>query len=155
MNIEEAIKILKIENPFTQFVQTPQGLECFGLVTVPLALVQDGRIKVKFWKVHGSFKCDNLRLTTLENSPLYVFGSFFCECNKLTSLLHCPKYVENHFWCWDNPLYNYNHLQIVKIIDNVFLPNPSLKDMIFYNFSNAKLSHLGEIIQLYNSMRIR
>ena len=43
--------------------------------------------------VDGNFYCYENNLTSLENSPKFVYGHFSCASNNLTSLKGSPEYV--------------------------------------------------------------
>lgn len=73
-------------------------------VTVPAALVSNGKIKIKFKYVGGNFNCYGLGLTSLEGCPETVGGWFDCYDNKLTNLKGAPNYVGSHFSCAYNQL---------------------------------------------------
>lgn len=57
------------------------------------------KIPVKFHQVHGLFMCENLNLSTLENSPEYVRGSFSVSGNNLRTLEGGPKKVRQTYYC--------------------------------------------------------
>lgn len=73
--------------------------------------VVDGKMKYKFGKIDGDFRCSYCRLTTLEGGPYKVMRSYNCVGNKLTSLEGCPKYVGDCLYCWSNTV---DKLQIPK-----------------------------------------
>ena len=54
--------------------------------------------------VDGNFYCYENNLTSLENSPRFVYGHFSCASNNLTSLKGSPEYVDGTFYCNDNKL---------------------------------------------------
>ena len=54
--------------------------------------------------VDGNFYCYENNLTSLENSPKFVYGHFSCASNNLTSLKGSPEYVDGTFYCNDNKL---------------------------------------------------
>ena len=70
----------------------PDGtVDWFGEVSITPAGLINGKLPVKFNLIKGNFRCDNLKLETLENAPKIVEGIFDCSSNNLKSLEGAPQ----------------------------------------------------------------
>ena len=85
--------------------------------------------------VTGDFYCNNLGLTTLENTPTKVTGYFNCYNNKLTSLEGAPTSTAD-FYCVDNP-----HITSLEGIGTKYLTE--IKGCILLNNCPIKSHILG------------
>ena len=74
------------------------------LATLKHAVINKGKLTIKFNKVTGDFGCPGIGLISLEGCPKEVSGSFKCEGNKLTSLEGGPEKVGGSYYCYDNNL---------------------------------------------------
>ena len=55
--------------------------DCDGDIEISKDIVYDGKLKIRFGKVSGFFRCCDGNLTTLEGAPQKVGGDFYCSNN--------------------------------------------------------------------------
>lgn len=67
------------------------------------------KIPIRFRNVRGSFSVSMNRMTSLENSPVYVHGNFSCSWNRIISLKYAPVFVGEDFSCSANMLTSLEH----------------------------------------------
>ena len=77
--------------------------DCKGDIQVSEDIVINGKLKIRFGKVDGHFKCNDNELISLEGAPKKISGYFDCRYNNLTSLEGAPQKVGEDFDCGDNP----------------------------------------------------
>jgi hypothetical protein len=92
---ELLIEIIKNNGIFASTQEhkiNPDGtVDWFGEVSITPAGLINGKLPVKFNLIKGNFRCDNLKLQTLENAPKIVEGIFDCSSNNLKSLEGAPQ----------------------------------------------------------------
>lgn len=108
--------------------------------------IENGKLPVKFNLIKGNFICNNVKLTSLENSPKIVNGEFNCSNNLLTSLTNSPEEVFT-FDCSGNSGLN-SLVGLPKIIkgrnfDKTVLI-PESKEMLI-NCSNCGITSLDAL----------
>lgn len=75
-----------------------------GNVMLSKCYVSCGKLRIKFRRVTGDFRCDRLNLLILLGCPAEVGGTFSCVANKLTTLEGGPLSVGKSYICSNNQL---------------------------------------------------
>ena len=106
------VKEPEVDDETRQFIEdnnlvwntSTRRYDCDGGVMISKDIVSDGKLKIRFGKVSGFFRCCDGNLTTLEGAPQEVGGYFNCGNNELTTLKGAPQKVNSYFICSSNKL---------------------------------------------------
>jgi hypothetical protein len=151
---ELLIEVIKNNGMFVSTQEhkiNPDGtVDWLGEVSITSAGLINGKLPVKFNLIKGNFRCDGLKLDSLQNAPKIVEGVFDCSNNNLKTLEGAPQECGG-FNVSGNPLGDGTGLKFGptkingatdKKIFGGFVDQTTKIDV--YNVSNCKLKTLKD-----------